>query len=77
MSNMSYCRFENTLSDLRECAENIDDQLEPKGTEDVARARLIKVCFAIVEPFLLVEGQMVDVTLDMDAVHDLPVESDN
>jgi len=27
MGNMSYCRFQNTLMDLRDCIENWDDEL--------------------------------------------------
>lgn len=27
MSNMSYCRFQNTLADLRDCTSAIEDQL--------------------------------------------------
>lgn len=36
MSNMSYCRFQNTLGDLGDCYENMDDndlsKDELKGT---------------------------------------------
>jgi len=34
MANMSYCRFENTVKDLRDCADHIDNQLEAGGYED-------------------------------------------
>lgn len=27
MANMSYCRWENTLNDLRDCAEHVNDPL--------------------------------------------------
>ena len=27
MANMSYCRFRNTLGDLRDCREHVDDEL--------------------------------------------------
>jgi len=48
MSNMSYCRFRNTLTDLYDCRENIND---PHISEDElpARNRLIKVCQDIVD----------------------------
>ena len=36
MSNMSYCRFENTARDLRDCASHIGDDLDG----DESRARL-------------------------------------
>ncbi len=40
--NMGYCRFENTLADLRACLEHIDDDLGPDEAD--ARKRLIKLC---------------------------------
>jgi len=39
MSNMSYCRFENTLADLRDCYENLDDNLGENIYEARARGR--------------------------------------
>lgn len=43
MANRSYCRFENTLEDLKGCAEHIlDDDLSEE--EAAARKRLIKTC---------------------------------
>ncbi len=36
MGNMSYCRFENTLGDLQDCYDNIDD---PDLSESEKRAR--------------------------------------
>ena len=47
MANMSYCRFENTLNDLADCWEHINDELE--GSEKKARDRLIEVCRSISE----------------------------
>ena len=45
MSNMSYCRFQNTLSDLRDCEFHLDDFLEEMSDDErKARSRLIKVC---------------------------------
>ncbi len=43
MSNMSYCRFRNTLPDLRDCADNMWDELEDQE-EEAARKRLIALC---------------------------------
>jgi hypothetical protein len=43
---MSYCRFQNTLPDLRDCYENWDEELSPE--EEKARARLLKLCKDIV-----------------------------
>jgi hypothetical protein len=46
MSNMSYCRFENTLSDLEDCQDNF------KNTQSIDEAQaaidLYRLCAAIV-----------------------------
>lgn len=60
MSNMSYCRFQNTLSDLRDCAEHIDDALGKD--EHRARLHLIDHCVDILDAI----GIEVDVA-DVDA----------
>lgn len=48
MGNMSYCRFQNTLKDLRDCVEALDeicDNLEELSEdESMAAAELIAVC---------------------------------
>ena len=49
MGNMSYCRFENTLEDLRDCFANLDDDLSKKKDEARARIALVKVCQRIVD----------------------------
>jgi hypothetical protein len=46
MSNMSYCRFHNTLQDLRDCYEAWDEDKSPE--EKKAQARLLKLCQDIV-----------------------------
>ena len=48
MSSMSYCRFENTLGDLEDCWDAIDDE-DLSGTEKRARLRLIELCVKIAE----------------------------
>ena len=49
MPNMSYCRFQNTLEDLRDCYENIDvPSVDLSGTEARARLKLVKLCEKIV-----------------------------
>lgn len=48
MANMSYCRFHNTLSALRDCAQALEDD-DLSNDEKRARAVLIKVCREIVE----------------------------
>jgi hypothetical protein len=42
MSNMSYCRFENTVSDLEDCVESWSDGVSSKD-EAQARQRLVRV----------------------------------
>lgn len=47
MANMSYVRFQNTVIDLQDCLDHIDDDdLSPKETR--ARARLVNLCRQIV-----------------------------
>jgi hypothetical protein len=49
MSNMSYCRFENTARDLADCAEHIHDGLTDNTYEAKARLRLIGLCKSILQ----------------------------
>jgi hypothetical protein len=49
MSNKSYCRFENTLSDLRDCYMNMDEGTNPEET--VARKELIELCMKIADEY--------------------------
>lgn len=54
MSNMSYCRFENTLPDLEDCKEalyNLSNLNELSETEMEAARELIKACVQISEDF--------------------------
>ena len=56
MSNMSYCRFQNTLSDLQDCADYItDDSLSHE--EEKARERLVDVCRAILDEWESMEEE--------------------
>ena len=48
MSNMSYCRFQNTLEDLEDCREAIYDIEDLSPSEKIARAKLIEVCKDII-----------------------------
>ena len=50
MSNMSYCRFRNTLIDLRDCKNHVDEPLDNKD-EWKARQELVKVCKKMVEDY--------------------------
>lgn len=47
MANMSYCRFQNTLIDLVDCLENIDEEVSKH--EEHARNELIATCVEILE----------------------------
>ena len=49
MANMSYCRFRNTLQDLRDCYYNMEDLLS--GEEFHAREALVELCKSIGEEF--------------------------
>lgn len=45
--NMSYCRFQNTLQDLRDCYSNIDYVDDMGYEEKRARKKLIELCMEI------------------------------
>ena len=53
MGNMSYCRFENTLRDLRDCRKDMSetDFYELSETEQEARNKLVALCKEISEQF--------------------------
>lgn len=44
MSNMSYCRFQNTLGDMQECLDSVVEQEELSADEEAARDELIQTC---------------------------------
>ena len=48
MSNMSYCRFQNTVSDLADCRDHINDD-DLSDDEKRARDTLISVCRDILD----------------------------
>lgn len=53
MGNMSYCRFENTLNDLRDCEEaleNINDEVtEMSSCEKNSVVELVELCKTITD----------------------------
>lgn len=52
MPNMSYCRFRNTLEDLRDCERNMDldeDRADPQEVK--ARRQLIDLCAQIASEY--------------------------
>ncbi len=50
MPNMSYVRFENTLRDLQDCADHVDDN-DLSESETNAREQLIELCKEISDRF--------------------------
>lgn len=53
MANMSYCRFQNTLADLRDCQDAMGNS-DPETLsfeERLARWHLVKRCTQIAEDF--------------------------
>lgn len=53
MSNMSYCRFQNTNLDLRDCVQEMDEAYNIKDmelSEDEARA--MKFMYSLCEQFI-------------------------
>lgn len=45
MSNMSYCRFQNTAKDLADCQEALEEGTEDlEGDELRAKKRLVEMC---------------------------------
>ena len=58
MSNMGYCRFRNTLKDLRDCYENMEGFDELSKEEELARERLIKLCKKIADEFEVDEDRI-------------------
>ena len=52
MTNMSYCRFQNTLKDLTEAYDYLDRSEKDLGPEEAtARDKLVKLCTDISETF--------------------------
>ena len=49
MPNMSYCRFRNTLNDLRDCLYNFTEAESPE--EQRARKELLRICEEIVDNY--------------------------
>ena len=48
MANMSYCRFQNTLTDLNDCRDVINDVEDLSDEEKRARKWLIETCKDII-----------------------------
>lgn len=50
MSNMSYCRFENTLGDLIDCQEHLNSEVDSES-EAKSRLELVDICRQIVAEY--------------------------
>ena len=50
MPNMSYCRFENTMRDLRDCLNHINNEAENNYDEE-ARWEMIQLFTEVAEEF--------------------------
>jgi hypothetical protein len=50
MGNMSHCRFINTLEDLRDCYDHMEDTGLSRAEVD-ARAKLIELCSSISDDY--------------------------
>ena len=52
MSNMSYCRFQNTLSDLEDCYEALlNEEVGDHQAEQEAKECLLELCRSISDEF--------------------------
>ena len=64
MANMSYCRFENTLKDLRDCCNNMDSD-DLSQSEFYARKQMIELCMSLASEYVYLldqdfEGMFID-----------------
>lgn len=81
MSNMSYCRFQNTLLDLRDCHQNLAG-VQMAEDEQSARARLVQTCVHILEELDLLKheiskDEIKQALTDIDAVKEGMSEEDD
>lgn len=51
MANMAYCRFENTLADLRDCYRALCEEDDLTESEARAKTKLIEMCEKIADQF--------------------------
>ena len=47
MATPRYCRYRNTVVDLRECADALEQRERPRSEEEAARYRLTVLCCSI------------------------------
>ena len=59
MANMSYCRFENTFGDLRDCVNALNEEDLPESMSEKQHASWIyKKCQEYIEAYEQVEEQI-------------------
>ena len=52
MSNMSYCMFENTYNDLRDCKRRMDDEDLPESENEIYyHQQIIDMCKEIADEY--------------------------
>ena len=49
MSNMSYCRWQNTLDDLRDCAASLEERESLSREERAAALATLQLCATMLE----------------------------
>ena len=60
MANMSYCRFRNTLQDLRDCVNYLDDDFNDISSEEKAAAKRMRdLCEKYIAEYddLIIDGE--------------------
>ncbi len=58
MANMSYCRFQNTLSDMLDCQMALEDGKELSKEESSARESLLQLCRELADEYLDEDGNV-------------------
>ena len=59
MGNMSYCRFENTMNDLRDCLRHIDQEAE-NDRDESERQEMLELFREICEDW---DGNVIEYAL--------------
>ena len=70
MSNMSYCRFENTTTDMRDCIEELENegyelelmQSDMSSHEAIALKQFIKMCRDVSESTSHIDLESIEFT---------------
>lgn len=66
MANMSYWRFRNTLNDLRDCYDNMDNDVDMNKDEFYARKQMIELCMSIACEYVDLLGEDFEEEFDED-----------